>query len=435
MRLPRSLIPAAFFLLASSAAPPPQITVARNEVESRFPLAAVFTLEASSSHAITDVVLEFATDAKTCGESTDRVVPDDFAVGPTVVAHWTWDLRRTGALPPGTTIAWRWIVRDDSGAELVTPDRTIVIDDTQYDWRETTAGPLRLHWYSGDSSFARDLLEAGEEALQTIRHATGIVYEGEIRAYVYADASAMQSATLFAPAWSGGLAFPEHRAVLTAIAPSELEWGRRAMAHELTHVVIGHYTFSCLDSTPPWVSEGLAMYAEGEAEEWTEAVLEDAIRDNSLLPVRALSQIFSNDPDLANLSYAQSRSLVAFLIEAYGPEEMLRLLDEFRAGTPEDRALDRVYGFDRDGLEAAWREHIGAPPAPAVEGPGARPTITAYPTFAPLVGVPLAATSTPAPTPSATPEPAPRPGPCAGPAALAAVGLALAWLPRSPRRW
>jgi hypothetical protein len=41
-------------------------------------------------------------------------------------------------------------------------------------------------------------------------------------------------------------------------------WDRTHVIHELTHVLVGHYAFSCIGSVPTWLNEGLAMYSEGE---------------------------------------------------------------------------------------------------------------------------------------------------------------------------
>lgn len=336
-------------------------------------------------------------------------------------------------------------MHDSAGGELTTPDQSIVVEDTQRSWRNTASDPVDLYWYTGDNRFADTLMDAAQDALVTIREATGVEYDGDIRLYVYGDSTEMQSATLFAPDWSGGLAFPEHSAVLAAIAPNELAWGQRAVAHELTHVVLGQYTFSCLDSTPTWVTEGLAMYAEGEPEEGLLSSLEEAVQEDTLLPVRSLSQNFSNDPNLAYLAYAQSYSLVAFLVEEYGPEKMIALLDQFREGSTEDQALQRVYGFDRDGLDAAWRRSIGAAESQAAGPAEGKATPTPYPTFAPLgasnTGAATAVTG--ALSVAATPVPATEesqaagkaaPGLCAAPGAIGAVGLGLMLIPRTRRR-
>jgi hypothetical protein len=408
-----------------------QIEITRNEAEGDFPETVTFHVEASSSSEIEGLELEFGTDRRACGESISRIVPADFQPGLRIAAEWTWDLRRTGALPPGTTVRWRWIVRDRSGAQVTTPDRQVTLEDPQHPWQDATAGPLRLNWYEGDSAFAQDLLAAGSAALASVRTSMGIPSPGELRVYVYATPESMQSATLFAPDWSGGLAFPDHRAVLLAVSPSQVDWGRRTIAHELTHVVVGQYTFSCLNSTPPWLDEGLAMFTEGHLDPGFADLLDRAVRTGTLLPVRSLGEVFSSDPDRARLAYAQSYSLVSHLIQFHGPENLVRLLDEFRQGASADRALESVYGFDLDGLDAAWRAEIGAPPSLSTAEAESLSTRTPYPTFVPLGGVnSFARTATPAPAGEQPPQ-APAPALCGIPGA-GVIGAA--WVLAGGRR-
>jgi hypothetical protein len=84
-----------------------------------------------------------------------------------------------------------------------------------------------------------------------------------------------------------------------------------------------------------------------------------------------------------------------FLIETYGQDKMNSLLIALRDGTTIDDALMKVYGFDVDGLEDAWRGSIGATPKAASAQPTAQPTPTFVPTYVPYAGVPLAVTPTP----------------------------------------
>lgn len=425
---------------------PHAIGIGVNRAVTDFPNTVRFELSATSQRTITAVELEFGTDALACGERVTRIVPEGFAPGAAVEAAWTWQLRRTGPLPPGTTVWWSWRVREAGGAELVTPRQEVVFEDPSQAWRTLRAGPLTLHWASGSEADARTLLERGERALGDLRELTGVELDSGARIYIYPSSQAMQAATLFAPDWSGGLAFPAHRAVLIGIPPGSLEWGQRALAHELAHVVIGQFTFSCVDSTPIWVDEGLAMTAEGEPEPYYRSLLERAARDDTLLPVRSLSSTFSGDSNLAALAYAQSHSLVTYLIERGGAEDMLALLEAFRRGAPEDRALLEVYGFDREGLEAEWRRWIGAPAARATPAGAATPTRTPYPTFAPITGPEAAATATPrAAQPAAPPGGLDRPrlplllavalglGGCAATVGIVAVAV---WViaARRPRR-
>ena len=384
--------------------PRASITVLRNEAVAHYPESIEFFLAVESLSEIEWVELSFGTDALACGEGTTRAYPEDFEPSSSVETEWTWNLRQAGSLPPGTTVTWHWTVRDASGTELVTSDRSLVFTNTNIPWREGASESMDLYWTEGDQAFADSLLAAGESALVDLRGMTGVELADRAQVYIFPSSEEMQANTLFAPDWSGGLAFANYRTVLLAIEPGSIAWGREVIAHELAHVVIGAYTFSCLDSTPPWLSEGLAMNAEGREEPFAAGVLRQAIEDNSLLSVRSLGQMFSADPELAYLAYAESESLVQTLIDVHGQASMLRLLDEFRSGTSEDRALREVYGFDRDGLEAAWREWVGAPPMEGGGEPGGPPTRTPYPTFAPITGPLSGAAATPSPVPSPAPD-------------------------------
>ena len=111
-----------------------------------------------------------------------------------------------------------------------------------------------------------------------------------------------------------------------------------------------------------------------------QALFDEALKDNTLLPVRSLSGGFSEESDKANVSYAQSYSLVKFLIDKYGQDKMTALLRTLRDGSTVDQALQQVYGFDIEGFEDAWRADIGAQPR---SGSDAKPTATPVPTIVP----------------------------------------------------
>jgi hypothetical protein len=77
-----------------------------------------------------------------------------------------------------------------------------------------------------------------------------------------------------------------------------------------------------------------------------------------LFTARSLASPFSAIGGQASLAYAQSYSLVEFLISDYGQGRMLELLNTFRQGSSYDGALTKVYGFDTDGLNVLWRDYI-----------------------------------------------------------------------------
>jgi len=120
-------------------------------------------------------------------------------------------------------------------------------------------------------------------------------------------------------------------------------------------------TLNPYNELPTWLDEGLAMRTEGPLEPEYIAFLNKAIAEGSLISVRSLSSPFSAHAAQSALSYVQSYSLVDFLIGNYGQSKMLELLNTFREGSGYDAALEKVYGFDMDGLDALWQEHITTP--------------------------------------------------------------------------
>ena len=117
-------------------------------------------------------------------------------------------------------------------------------------------------------------------------------------------------------------------------------------------------TLNPYNELPTWLDEGLAMYTEGLLEPVYAARLNRAIAKNSLISVRSLSSPFSAYTAESLLSYAQSYSLVEFLIDNYGQGRMLELLLTFKQGSGYDAALEKVYGFDMGGLDALWRDYV-----------------------------------------------------------------------------
>jgi len=385
-----------------------------NEISLNFPESATFRAAITSDVDITSVVLEYGNEQQTCGEVIAKAFPQ-FEPGKTVNAEWIWEMRQSGSLPPGAQLWWRWRVVDANGNETVTETKTATWLDNIHQWQTMNNGDsqgVHLHWYEGDQSFATDLAKAASDGLLFNETQAGLKADAPIDLYIYANTNELQEAILYEPSWTGGQAFPDQDIVILGISSSDLDWGRDAIVHELTHVLVGHLTFSCLGDVPTWLNEGLAVYSEGELDQASQQQLEDAIRDDTLLTVRSLSAGFSEVADKAYLSYSQSYSITKFLIETYSQDKMTALLIALRDGKTIDEALMQTYGFNIDGLDDAWRAAIGAQPRlVSPEGaPTAQPAPTFVPTIVPVGGVPLLpqVTATAVPTssfgqPTATP--------------------------------
>ncbi len=381
-------------LVTPAAAAPSNIQVVSDAASLTFPTSLVFNAEFQGGAKITSVVLEYGVNQLTCGTVDARAFPQ-VTPGTDVKVTWTWQMLESGSLPPGATVWWRWLVTDSGGAQLTTPTKTVLWLDAVHPWQALTGGNINLHYYNGDSSFGKQLHDAAAQALVRVSQDVGVTADSPVDIYIYASSTDLQDAILFAPTWIGGQAFPENNIVMIGIPTDQLDWGKSTEAHELTHVLVGHLTFSCLGFIPTWLNEGLAMVGQGGVQPDEQAQFDQAKAANQLPSLRSLNGEFSAEATRATLSYTEAWSVVNFLIKTYSRDKMTALLLDLKDGQSIDQALQAVYSFDTNGLEAAWRASIGAQTLGGSSQPTALPTPTLVPTFVPIGAAPLAAALNP----------------------------------------
>lgn len=337
-----------------------ELRITDTSVGAAFPLGISFMLSAESDSDISDIRLHYRVERRSFVDVTSEVFVE-FLPGTSVTTGWDWDMRRIGGLPPGTGINYWWTVTDANGERVVSEPATFRFDDLRFAWQILTEGNVTLHWYQGDSAFAEELMAAVQDSLDWLETDTGAHLRESIELYVYSSAADLRGSMVFPQEWTGGVAFTRYGRIAIGIGPANLTWGKKALAHELTHLVVHQMTFNPYGELPTWLEEGLAMRSEGPLGADFAGYLQTAIEGDGLISTRSLSSPFSAFADQSRLSYAESFSLVEFLVGSFGKDKMLQLLETFRAGNSYDGALMSVYGFDTDGLDRRWREEVGAP--------------------------------------------------------------------------
>ncbi len=357
-----SVLALAVCLLLAILSPPlvraqGELAVLDSSAEAEFPYRLNFNLSARSDVNITDIRLCYAVECVSFAEVTSEAYIE-FVPDTTVDVSWTLEMVMVGGLPPGSSVEYWWKVEDASGNKVETVPAPVQFDDLRYSWRSLIEGKVTIYWYDGDDSFAQELMTATQQALERLAEDTGAELEKPVKLYIYATSDDLRGAMIYPQEWTGGVAFTRQGIIAIGISSSNISWGKRTIAHELTHLVINQVTLNPYNDLPLWLDEGLAMYNEGELGSAFADSLEQAIAEDSLISVQSLSSPFSAYVDKALLSYAQSYSLVEFLIASYGQAKMLELLNTFKEGSGYDAALEKVYGFDMDGLDSLWREYV-----------------------------------------------------------------------------
>ncbi len=339
------------------------VVVRASDVEVNFPRNVTFRLEAESAAEITDVSLQVNTPGQRYGSAVRNVRPT-FTPGPRVTATWSWP-RSGNGLPPGAEITYRWRITDADGGVTETPQESIRVQDSRYQWQELTEGPLTVRWYKGGDAFGREIMAAARESAGRLAELQGVDLRNPLTIHVYGSQPELFEAVPGAPGWIGGIAIPEFDTVMIGIEPSNLPWGRRALTHEIAHQLVYQMTaHPTLGSrVPTWLNEGLAVVAEGESEARNQALVDEAVANDSLPTLRALNAPFSaRSGHLAGVSYAASESAVRFLLDEFGPERMRTMLQSLSDGLTPNEASTRAYNRNLDSLEDAWRTSLGLEP-------------------------------------------------------------------------
>ena len=334
-----------------------ELAILSSSAEAAFPLSLNFNLSAQSSVNITDIRLCYTVDRAGFAEVVSEGYVE-FPPATTVDVSWPLEMIKIGGLPPGSSLEYWWRVSDASGKELETAPAQVQYDDLRYSWQALSEGMVTVYWYEGDGLFAQELMSAAQQALEKLALDTGAYLEKPVKLYIYANQQDLLGALMYPTEWTGGVNFSAYHIIAIGISLDSIAWGKTSITHELTHQVIYQVTANPYNSLPRWLDEGLATYNEGPLDPGSTSLLAGAIADSSLISVQSLSSAFSAFPEQAYLSYAESYSLVEFLITTYGQGKMLELLSTFREGSSYDSALQAVYGFDMAGLDSLWREYV-----------------------------------------------------------------------------
>jgi hypothetical protein len=336
------------------------ISVLGTSVTIDFPYSLAFNLEVESNADIVDARLHYQVDMMNYAQVVSEGWAE-FTPATRVKTSWVWDMRKA-SLPPGAKVTYWWTIKDANGEEFQTSSAVVCFEDDRYQWQSLTDGEITILWYNGDSEFASELMNACQEGLTRLTQEFGAYLERPVIVYVYASSQELQGAMIFPQEWTGGVAFTEFGIIAIGISPDNIDWGKGALVHELTHLVVHQIVFSPYGSLPVWLDEGLAMYNEGELSPQLKSRLEEAISEGNLISVRSLCSPFSADPEKAYLSYAESYSLVEYLLDNYSGDNMLDLLTLIKQGSTYDEALIEAYGFDIAGLDTRWRESLVTSP-------------------------------------------------------------------------
>ncbi|UCC77271.1 MAG: hypothetical protein JSW37_02610 [Anaerolineales bacterium] len=305
------------------------------------------------------------------GEPSDTFARLDFDPGRRVEATYRWNTKNI-SVPPGIPIEYHWVIVDEVGNQLRTDPETVYYDDVRFSWHVLENDEVAVFWHAGGEQVGQKLFDSAVAALQRLSEATGAAVEYPIRIIMYANREAFRSAFPYLNQWVGGEAFSRASVIVGYAEPggSSLNWAvEQVIPHEISHVLFFQATFHPHSFPPRWLNEGLAILNEARSHSEDMALVRQAVQRGELLSLAEISGGFPADEQKATLSYAESLSVVGFILERYGADAMAAFLEAFKNGKATEAAVDHAFGLSLEELENAWGEYLSQLSPPETQLP------------------------------------------------------------------
>lgn len=265
-------------------------------------------------------------------------------------------------LRPFSEVRYRYRVTLASGEVVTSPFYSFNYDDNRFEWQTLEEAPLRIHWHSGDITFAQNVIDVAQAGLDKVESLlTDAQSAGILDIYVYASAAELQAVLLSSDQSSvAGHADPDLDLIVVAIpeGPDQGVLIQQRVPHELMHIMLYQHSGAGYRNLPVWLSEGLASTAEMYPNPDYQVLIDNAYAQDTLLPVGSLCSTFPLEASGALLAYAESASFTRYLYSTYGASGITALVDRYADGMSCVRGFETALGLNLIQAERQWRQEV-----------------------------------------------------------------------------
>jgi hypothetical protein len=339
---------------AAQDAPSGTATFGELSAAPTFPTTIDFRMSAESKVEIVRAELLFAPQ----WEETLNLIQAEITPGQHVDVSFPLDMYQN-FFPTGLDLLYRWRITDAGGNQSVSEEQTVLWLDTRFSWQQIATEQVSVKFYTGNELFNRRILDSAQKTIDDLQSRFGVERSRPIRIWVYDsydDFSGAQEPN--SEPWFVGASFPG-RYLIQAVIPTDndSEIGR-IIPHEVTHQLVYQATENPFLLPARWFDEGLATYYQDTPTPGLPEALSSAVQDGRLIPLAALSREFPFDPSY-HLAYAESVSVVEFMIAQWGEAAVGNVIAAYRDGVSHDEAFKRGLGVTVGELEQLWRDSLG----------------------------------------------------------------------------
>ena len=227
----------------------------------------------------------------------------------------------------------------------------LVINSTFADsrkWQIRKSSHFIIYYVDAPSDFIEKIITNAEDYYRKITYELGFtrydfwLWDERAKIYIYEDAEDYHKTT-GQPTWTSGVAFCQEKTINTY--PLASGFFDTLLPHELTHIIFREFVGFNAD-VPIWLNEGVASYME-ESKRWiSKKAVKKAIEQNTFMPLDELSKISPHsiqDKNTIDLIYAESASIVYFLIVKQGRHNFVNFCKALKNGKRLDEAIKKAY--------------------------------------------------------------------------------------------
>jgi hypothetical protein len=314
---------------------------------------------------------------------------DSVRYGDRLAALFELDL--LGRLVTGIEFHYQWRFTDAEGTDHVTPWRRVLTIDPSRPWRVESEPDIRVFWYDAAPEFGMRALAESMAAINLVEDSLGLDFQRQLKVVIYPTFDELYAAlgigneSRIKGVWRAG-----YELIMLQSDPDDATLAG-VLTHEFAHAVLDQNLRNPWRDLPTWVHEGVATWLQAKADDDLpfDRLLATAHREGRLRSLRGLQGYLPIDREGVSLVYAQSYSMVKYLVNLYGIEDLRAMLAALSQGSTEDEALMAAYGIDAITLENQWRGFldddlaasagqnglVGAPVQPASPGGGTGPQL------------------------------------------------------------
>ncbi len=161
------------------------------------------------------------------------------------------------------------------------------------------------------------------------------------------------------PEWAAGVTLTNKNIIVMKtpdFLKSTLRQYKTTLIHEMVHCIQGQVV--PLNLTPAWFNEGLAEYISEEYDLHKKVILSRAIIKNRIIPLQEVTDLINFSHVKARLAYAESSSVIEFLIYKFGLEVIHEILNTMKEGTYFAKSLSIHTDIDFCDFPYFWKKYI-----------------------------------------------------------------------------